>query len=1341
MKTVHVLTNRIFRQICRRMGWLTFGVMLLTALPVGASPDISSTKGKSFRLGDPIASNTGGFYWEKSVLNLGGLIPLTVEFYSYMNDPNYHRFSTNLHNIVDFWEWRPPLCPECATVEFGRQAQRPQMSKNATTGEWGLFQGNRPGRKFSMQETAGYYYLLDPVDEEIWIFEKKADPVNPDGRLKWRMDRNGNRLTYHYATVDADFPAQVYENDGSPGNRVLILERVADGGNCAFSAVEALWNGEAWDAGRSIMLVYRDLLDSVPAYWHPLILRDAMNQDTLFQWDLPNYTYIQSVKHPAGNTPFTQTAVTQNYWDGSTNVLVTSQTDAYGNTTNVSYPGSNVVVETRPDNSSVTYQAEKYRPPQRLTDASGKQASFANGSYDELTSITDRMGGVTRMTYHAASLKLASLTNAAGQTVTYTYTNQDQVITNPANSETVTFTFYNLTRIAYPDGTNEQFAHDGQGNITSHTDRSGQTWIYTHNAKGQVLTQTNPTGGVTTYTYNADGTLATSTDTESGLTTYAYDQYKRLAAVTHPGGTLEMTYNLNDQVTSITDERDNVTTFAYDANGNLTTITQPGGATVQYAYDLMDRLASLTNQAGKTILYGYDTLGRRSSIRDPNANQTQFGYDPRGWQNSLTDAAGQVSTTGYDDEGLPTSHQTPAGRQTTFGYNALGHLTSTTNPLSQTTTLTRDVMTRVTASKDALNRTTTYAYSGNDRLTAVTLPDGTSAGYAHNALGQVSQITDPNGQHWDLAYTPIGRLQTLTDPLSRVWQYAYDARGFLATVTYPDSGTQSIVYDPVGNQTQTQYSGGPTLNFAYDALNRLTGANEITLGYDAVGRVTATQDSDGLSCGASYDDGGRLSTVTYNNNELTVTYTYDSRDRLTRVADNLSGAWVEFAYDNDGQLTGLTRSNGVNALYDYDAAGRLTRIRDGAFQDQQLTYNAAGDITGMTLTAPLEPGAALSVETTAFTHDAAAQISSAGYVYDARGRLTTAPERAYGWNDASHLTQIVEGGVTTTLTYNGLGDLRARSRSGEQRQYYYNYAVGLHPIMAERDAGSGQMLRYYVYAPGGQLLYLIERAAGNAAYFYHFDQIGSTLALTNAAGTVTDAYAYDPYGRLVNRTGASAQPFTFVGQYGVRQEGASGALYHMRARYYDAHTSRFISKDPVWPQIDDPHQLNPYQYAANQPLRYIDPLGLFLSNGLGLTDDVLENNLPLLFFMELWYEEGIDPAAFSPELFNNIQEMRQSFRAAHYNLFVEQLIGKREIVRKPPVGPGSQEDSGTTSQKRFLPSEVEKAKIEREIMAAREEAKQLFELYKQAKKLTRSAWREMREAKQLFELYNSMKKF
>lgn len=44
----------------------------------------------------------------------------------------------------------------------------------------------------------------------------------------------------------------------------------------------------------------------------------------------------------------------------------------------------------------------------------------------------------------------------------------------------------------------------------------------------------------------------------------------------------------------------------------------------------------------------------------------------------------------------------------------------------------------------------------------------------------------------------------------------------------------------------------------------------------------------------------------------------------------MSGA-INYSFNADGQLTGLSRSNGVTSAYGYDAAGRLTTIsHDGA---------------------------------------------------------------------------------------------------------------------------------------------------------------------------------------------------------------------------------------------------------------------------------------------------------------------------------------------------------------------------------------------------------------------------
>jgi len=49
----------------------------------------------------------------------------------------------------------------------------------------------------------------------------------------------------------------------------------------------------------------------------------------------------------------------------------------------------------------------------------------------------------------------------------------------------------------------------------------------------------------------------------------------------------------------------------------------------------------------------------------------------------------------------------------------------------------------------------------------------------------------------------------------------------------------------------------------------------------------------------------------------------------------------------------------------------------------------------------------------------------------------------------------------------------------------------------------------------------------------------------------------------------------------------------MGERYYDATAGRFLSGDTAWPQTDDWAGLNPYLYAAANPLKYVDPDGRF----------------------------------------------------------------------------------------------------------------------------------------------------
>jgi len=352
--------------------------------------------------------------------------------------------------------------------------------------------------------------------------------------------------------------------------------------------------------------------------------------------------------------------------------------------------------------------------------------------------------------------------------------------------------------------------------------------------------------------------------------------------------------------------------------------------------------------------------------------------------------------------------------------------------------------------------------------------------------------------------------------------------------------------------------------------------------------------------------------VSYSNGWFTVTYVYDSRDRLIHASDNLTGQGMGFSYDDADRLTGMSRSNGVSTAYTYDARGLMTRIQAGSIIDILYTLDAAGQVTEADYAAaPLDPTTVTSNSSWSLTYDAASQISTAGYAYDPRGRLTNSPGGALQWDGASRLVGIGAVG----LEYNALGDLITRAEGGTTNHYFYNFALRSDPIVAEFDESSGQFTRLYVWSPGGLLLYTVELPALVVRY-PHFDRVGSTLALSDSSGAVTDAYAYDPYGRLVARTGTNQQPFLFVGRSGVRFEPA-GNLSHMRARYYDPATTRFLSPEPIWPDLGNPQKLNPYQYALQSPLEFIDPEGTDEDSALKPVEKMSETELTIELFNRL----------------------------------------------------------------------------------------------------------------------------
>ena len=115
-------------------------------------------------------------------------------------------------------------------------------------------------------------------------------------------------------------------------------------------------------------------------------------------------------------------------------------------------------------------------------------------------------------------------------------------------------------------------------------------------------------------------------------------------------------------------------------------------------------------------------------------------------------------------------------------------------------------------------------------------------------------------------------------------------------------------------------------------------------------------------------------------------------------------------------------------------------------------------------------------------------------------------------------------------------------------------------------------------------------------------------------GHKVQQYDYDSFGNIKSTPFWIKQPYTYTG----REYDYETGLYYYRARYYDAQAGRFVTKDPILHPalgnvkncsinnsnvpsfenlMEQPEHLNPYTYAVNNPILYVDPLGLACGSG------------------------------------------------------------------------------------------------------------------------------------------------
>jgi RHS repeat-associated protein len=1102
---------------------------------------------------------SGELVLEVEDMNLGGVLPLYFSRYyasgldrdgyvsSQMGNNWSHNFSWRMARGEDQGvETASVISPRGLVIRF---------RKNMSSGLWELV---KPlDTPFALIQNTGNFAFIDPVEGLLYNFHLTS------GLLFRIEDRNGNALIISQGLNG------VTRVQSSSNGRILDFQ---------------------YDTQGRLQRIYTSAYSStVGANVTREISYDYDPDGNLtskinFAGDTTSYLYdtthaIQGLLTgyilPELNQPWT--------WQYDSQGRVASQTDAKANTTSIFLSSGTTpatVLNPLGRTRRLTHNEEGQLVAE--TDEAGNTSYMSYDAEGHRDTVTNRIGGMTQWVFDPASGMVTTDTEPNGNTATTQY---KQIAL--ANG----MVLHRPERITYQNGSFELYEYNPVGDLTAWQDVTGERWTYTHNAQGQV-TSVKPPGSAKSliYTYITGGIrggLLWKIDDGSGNTrTYGYDEWNRVTIILQPAattgttGTLTQNYSYNDLdvVTSFTDENGITTDYTYDKNARLTQVTRPLQANpLRFEYDQMGLTKKVTDMGNGVITPTHDALGRLTEIRDQNNISWKIRHDPAGRPARYLEGGVNEWKIEYTAEGVMSRITSPEGREVVFDSsgNPMGRFSSISGGAFNSTQ-SFDGEGRVTG---AISNGKIYSRTPDARgqVVGINMPEGVATAYQRNELGLVETATDPNMNDWTYDYDELGGLTTMNDPLGNTTVWEYDARRFLKSITLPGTfGVINNTYTPSGSFKQVAYPDGTTIDLTYDGLDRLKTINGVALDYDYASNIIENNDIT-----ASHDAGNRLETLTLAPGR-TITYQYHpDRDLLQNITD-WTGLSITFLYNKDGQLTDIVRSNGINTVKQYDmSSGLLSGISEGAHSSISITRNQEGLIKSEARNIPnpasVSPGISRS-----YTFDAASQVST--FVHDELGRLLNDGLRTLIWDDASRLQEVTLSGTTVSYTYDGFNMPVSRTEGGVTTEYAWNNILEM-PSISILSRG-GLDLFYYVHTPDGRLLYAI--TPGGNRFYYHYDQAGNTLFLTNDAGAVVATYAYSPYGEVLSESGSVENPFTFDGENGVLRDVTTG-LYNMRRRWYDPENARFVSREPE-PDFS-PVRLNPYTYARGNPVRYSDPTG------------------------------------------------------------------------------------------------------------------------------------------------------
>ena len=769
----------------------------------------------------------------------------------------------------------------------------------------------------------------------------------------------------------------------------------------------------------------------------------------------------------------------------------------------------------------------------------------------------------------------------AGNQTNFTYEIENDDYTDPRNMR--------IARVDYPDETYRLYNYNSSGNITSERDKRGYYTYYSYNANGNLTSVTNALNQTTTYSYDALGRMTSVTDAMNKTTSYTYNNYGQILTITNP--------------------EDKTTSYTYNSWGLITAITDQNNRTTNYTYNNIGFLEKVKDNQNNETINTYNSSYFRTGVTDPKGNTTQYTYNIMGDLIKVKDARNNETELFYNKYGLLTKVKDARLKETNYTYDDFGKLICETDPL---------------------NKSINYEYynsggsgccgaGGEGQIKKKTDAKNQVIEYEYDIMNRFKKILYPNSQYVEFTYDNNGNRLTMFDTrlsdyfTTPTFSYQYDALNRETRETYPNGDYIEYAYNEIGQRTSMRYPNGDTQTYSYDSTSR---------------RLTELYHPKSGTTSYSYDSQGLLYYFVYPNNLFSL-FDYDTLYRISTISlENLDLYGyiyrISYNYDNNGNRTiagwtsDVNEDFNFNKTYTYDVINQMlseTKQNNQTLYSYAYTFDAVGNRTQMIYNEIGE-----SAITTTYTCNNGNQLTQRtvspgnnvwSYSYDNNGNLSeeskSGPRRDFFWNEEDKLIGVEnfsQGAVVINYVYDAMGRrlIRKNQSTGEWRIYYYD---GLSIIAEKKKPSIGSWSWDKIYTiSGGEISYIIAESDWNESYwenkFYHYDAIGNVACLTDSNGEPLDFFDQDAYGNIKSGTQSGYHLHT-------KEYDNESNLYYSNARWYDPQLGRFISKDPIvhlipWiiNKVDantlidygaNPLDLNPYIFASNNPLKYIDESG------------------------------------------------------------------------------------------------------------------------------------------------------